>query len=521
MPTVERSIANIGFLIEKLAPLLVQRLTSAVIQSIPNLVNATISMVIGIGNGLYEGFLALFAGKTTELASVTASAINQSVEAQGKLTKAVEATNKAQSKTLLSFDKLNKLTDNAASNISSGGISMPQTSIIGGISTPNEQSAKKTTDWLGRIAELIRQTSGKIKEYLGEFDFSKTIKGLKNFVSFFDKVWKSVAKTAEKWGAPIRAKLKQLNDKILETITPVVAWIQEQWEWLGTTLNNIWDEYGDELSDKFGQTIDSINQVILDLWDNTISPLVMPLIDEFIRLWEQDYKPLFNELGSFLVSLADGIMILWNTVLAPFISWLSKVLSPAFAFAGKLMAGVFGTIQGAAADAARRVMEYLGGVLDFISGVFTGNWEKAWSGIKKSFLATWEAIKDGVKAPINLIIDYINALIAGLNKVQIDIPDPLGGGSYGFNISTIPKLAQGTVVPPNREFVAVLGDNKREPEIVSPLSTMKQSVKEALAEMGSGTIHLNVYLDGDIVYQTVIDRNNANIRRTGKNALAM
>ena len=72
----------------------------------------------------------------------------------------------------------------------------------------------------------------------------------------------------------------------------------------------------------------------------------------------------------------------------------------------------------------------------------------------------------------------------------------------------VPKLATGTVVPPNREFMAVLGDNKREPEIVSPLSTMKQAVAEVLAQANigggfNGRIEVPVIIDGREVARAV------------------
>lgn len=68
-----------------------------------------------------------------------------------------------------------------------------------------------------------------------------------------------------------------------------------------------------------------------------------------------------------------------------------------------------------------------------------------------------------------------------------------------FQSYNIPGLATGTVVPPNREFLARLGDNKQEPEVVSPLSTMKQAFKEALAEsggMGGGSHTTILEVDG-------------------------
>ena len=72
--------------------------------------------------------------------------------------------------------------------------------------------------------------------------------------------------------------------------------------------------------------------------------------------------------------------------------------------------------------------------------------------------------------------------------------------------------------------MAILGDNKRETEVVSPLSTMKQAMKEALRESGystnNGTTILKVYLEGKQIYQEVVKQNNQNTRRTGINALA-
>jgi hypothetical protein len=73
-----------------------------------------------------------------------------------------------------------------------------------------------------------------------------------------------------------------------------------------------------------------------------------------------------------------------------------------------------------------------------------------------------------------------------------------GGRSASYSL---PGLATGTVVPPNREFLAVLGDNKTETEVVSPLSTMKQAVLEALREsggMGGGKKQMTIVFEGEL-----------------------
>ena len=92
----------------------------------------------------------------------------------------------------------------------------------------------------------------------------------------------------------------------------------------------------------------------------------------------------------------------------------------------------------------------------------------------------------------------------------------------------LPKFATGTVVPANYgEFLAVLGDNKHETEVVSPLSTMKQAMKEAIAEMGGGfggngdvVLPINLNIDGRKVHKEIARINKQEIRKTGNNPLA-
>lgn len=130
----------------------------------------------------------------------------------------------------------------------------------------------------------------------------------------------------------------------------------------------------------------------------------------------------------------------------------------------------------------------LGGLIDFIAGVFTGDWERAWDGVKRIFKGVWNGIVMVLESAVNLIIKGINWLISKLNTIQIKIPDWLGGGSFGFNIRPItevhiPRLAQGAVIPPNREFMAVLGDQKHGTNVEAPLETIQQAVAQTFANM--------------------------------------
>lgn len=168
----------------------------------------------------------------------------------------------------------------------------------------------------------------------------------------------------------------------------------------------------------------------------------------------------------------------------------------------------------------------LGGLIDFITGVFTGDWTKAWEGIKKVFKGIWNGIAMILESAINLIIKGINWLIKQLNKISFTAPDwvpIIGGKKMGVNIppiteAHIPRLAQGAVIPPNREFMAVLGDQKSGTNIETPLATMVQAFKQALAESGyGGNNEAVLVLDKEVLGRVVYRLNKAESSRIGVN----
>ncbi len=167
--------------------------------------------------------------------------------------------------------------------------------------------------------------------------------------------------------------------------------------------------------------------------------------------------------------------------------------------------GAFGNILNAffanAENMWNAVKTIFGGIIDFVKNVFKGEWGAAWDGIVKIFKGIWDGIVAVAKAPINAIIGIINGLIAGviagingvigmLNKLNFKIPDwvpGLGGKSFGFNLKTvtapqIPYLAKGAVLPANRPFLAMVGDQRHGTNVEAPLATIQEAVAVVLNE---------------------------------------
>lgn len=221
----------------------------------------------------------------------------------------------------------------------------------------------------------------------------------------------------------------------------------------------------------------------------------------------------------------EGLKQTWNAIVnsikdawSAFITWLQGK-NPA-------LAAIFETIGNLFSDQYNAWKKILSGLITFLTGVFTGDWKKAWNGVLDILKGVWNLIVGTVEGAINFIIDGINLLISALNKIHFEVPDwvPLvGGKSFGINITpvsrvSLPRLASGAVIPPNREFMAVLGDQKSGTNIETPLATMVQAFKQAMNEtggMGGRSITVVMQVDKREFARAVYQANNDETQRVG------
>lgn len=157
------------------------------------------------------------------------------------------------------------------------------------------------------------------------------------------------------------------------------------------------------------------------------------------------------------------------------------------------------------------LLKSLGGIIDFITGVFSGNWGKAWQGIKDVFSGIFDGLGAILTFPINLAIDGINAAIKGINKIKIDVPNwvpGMGGETLGFSIPQISKIggyAEGGYV--NSPELAWVGEG-RSPEWIIPENNSARSqglLQAANRSMGGGNTGGNTV--GDFIYSPVYNFN--------------
>lgn len=202
------------------------------------------------------------------------------------------------------------------------------------------------------------------------------------------------------------------------------------------------------------QIIQAILPVIIQLIQ-TILPIITQIIDTVL--------PVFISLLNTVVPIFQNII----QAILPVLSQLLQALIPVIQLVAEIFANVLGTALQSIANIVSSVMQVFQGLIDFITGVFTGNWSQAWEGIKSIFSGVFSGLGEIFKAPFKVIVSVINTVIRGLNKLKV--PDWVPGiGGMGINIPEIPGFAKGTNRTPST-FIA--GENG--PELITDAANRK------------------------------------------------
>lgn len=310
-------------------------------------------------------------------------------------------------------------------------------------------------------------------------------------------------------------EIKDIFDRIwLEGVEPALSQIQKIWSDTWDIIVEKWDTYGKPIFDKVKEAVRRTADILKDAWDNLIKPVWDKFMETVDWLWEEHLKPFVDRFTELIAKIVDGALEIYNKFIAPIVDWLLNYLYPPIKEIVNFVIDIIGSIIACIVDMASGIIRSLSGIVDFVVGVFTGDWKKAWQGIKDVVGGIVDSIVGIFKGGINIIIDVINfflaqgikainTMIGALNKLEFDVPDwvpVLGGKNLGFQINTlpkyqIPKLATGAVIPPNAEFAAILGDQKKGRNLEAPESLIRQIVKE---ESGNGDITIIVQMpDGE------------------------
>ena len=480
--------------------------------------NAFIQTFFGISNAVSVGTGAIVSG--ADSASDAVEGIGDSADAAKK-----------KLGRLAGFDELNVISSPSSSGSGSGaatglagggggldfGSMTPDTSGVSEFADKVKGIINDLTSWVRDHIAVITATISGI--FTGFLVFTKVNSILEGFQAMLGLTNASVIATSLIVAAVIAAIVAALvylwqtsedfRKAVIDAVNAVMSILNNIWDnvlkpiaaFLLDVFNSVLVPIAKFLASVFVQAVNTVIQVVLAIWTNILAPFVNFLVDILAKaikgvtdIWEY-WKPI-------IMGVMAVVQWAWDTVLKPLANFFTTILVGAVQGFGYSIQTVFNGVK-----------KVFSGVIDFVTGVFTGNWKKAWNGIVDIFTGIFQGISGVVKAPINTVIGIVNAAIDKINGFGFSVPDwvpIIGGRSFRVNVPKLNYLARGGIVSKQSLNMLAEGNN---PEAVIPLkrdlSAIQQIADLITENMGpannGGVYEINLILeDGSVLARKVI-----------------
>lgn len=543
----------------------VVKMLNTIVAALINMANAFNAVIMSIFGGAQKQIQATGAAIEGANAGIASSA-GAAAAGEQELADGTKAAAKAAKTATASIDELNVLqqdTGSAGSGGSSasggtGGVAnlVPEAAVdeaqevppilekikqliaqIGQLFAPSIAAWSKAFDQLSRAAksswgiiqgsalELWDTALRPLGEYiLGDFIPSVTNAFSETFAPIFADVGSLIM---EQFALQFQWACNLIGDLINSFLLPLFSFLQQVIQDMFTGIKGAWDIYGQPILDGLALGFQSVRDILSDVYYNLVQPVLEEIMQQIDWLWSEHLKPLWDNLMEFFGAFAEMVLAIWNEYIYPWVQQMVDIFAPILAEAIKFVVDAFATAFAKISDIVSAVIRILKGLCEFVTGVFTGDWEKAWNGIKDIFGGVWDGIVGVLKGAVNTVIDMINAVLRAvalgvnaiidkINALSFTVPDwvqGIGGETIGFNFAKfdppqIPKLARGAVLPANNPFLAVVGDQRRGTNVEAPLETITQAVIAALSQLGgtqefTANQPIEVKLDGQVLYRAM------------------
>lgn len=543
----------------------VVKMLNTIVAALINMANAFNAVITSIFGGAQKQIQATGAAIEGANAGIASSA-GAAAAGEQELADGTKAAAKAAKTATASIDELNVLQQDTGSagfggSSASGGTGgvanlVPEAAVdeaqevppilekikqliaqIGQLFAPSIAAWSKAFDQLSRAAksswgiiqgsalELWDTALRPLGEYiLGDFIPSVTNAFSETFAPIFADVGSLIM---EQFALQFQWACNLIGDLINSFLLPLFSFLQQVIQDMFTGIKGAWDIYGQPILDGLALGFQSVRDILSDVYYNLVQPVLEEIMQQIDWLWSEHLKPLWDNLMEFFGAFAEMVLAIWNEYIYPWVQQMVDIFAPILAEAIKFVVDAFATAFAKISDIVSAVIRILKGLCEFVTGVFTGDWEKAWNGIKDIFGGVWDGIVGVLKGAVNTVIDMINAVLRAvalgvnaiidkINALSFTVPDwvqGIGGETIGFNFAKfdppqIPKLARGAVLPANNPFLAVVGDQRRGTNVEAPLETITQAVIAALSQLGgtqefTANQPIEVKLDGQVLYRAM------------------
>lgn len=281
------------------------------------------------------------------------------------------------------------------------------------------------------IAEAIIETVVPIFTDILVFAFEETASAFEWMVNLINDIYKTVFK-------PVFDLIKKIVTDTLKIVT------------------DLWNKHGKDLLKNLSELMKNLQDLFQQLWDKILKPIIEPFLKMLSELWDKHLKGLVKDTGEFVMKLVNAALDILNKFILPIVSYLVDKLSPIFVTVFNFIAGLVGTTVALISDLISGLLKVLGGLIDFLAGIFTNDWSRVWTGLVSVFEGIVTMIAGIFKGVMNATINVINAamdlVMGGINRTvqgAIDLINSVPG--IDINVKPIPSpripmLARGGIV---------------------------------------------------------------------------
>lgn len=300
------------------------------------------------------------------------------------------------------------------------GLTIAQ-NIIGGIEKFLKQNTQRIKNYLidmFNIGSEIAQIGGNLAvafaDVFSVFGGETAQQITADLIGIFAEIGMVLTETAAKLGRDILNMIAQpfIDNKdilksaiegslgVIETVTSGVLTVVQN---LSDAISRLYDEHVKPFFDSIANGLSSIFGTLITGYNTYVLPVLQGLAEQFKGLLEGPLGDAILKIEAFLGKLIDSLKLLWKSVLVPLINWIIANLLPVVA---KII-DVVGTTAIKVLESLIKIIgdvaDTLSGIIDFLVGVFTGDWELAWQGIKEIADGAWSFIKDVVSGAWEII----------------------------------------------------------------------------------------------------------------------
>lgn len=319
-------------------------------------------------------------------------------------------------------------------------------------------------------------------------------------------------------------KLCTVATEMVNTVLrPALALVLTAWQEMMAGIQAGWEVYGPPLLAGISQAVQSLCDLFIALWHSAVQPVLQDLIALLDQFWTLHLKPLWDDLVACFGAVGTAVLDLWNSVLAPALTWAVQTFGPLFAQAFDMAAQGVAVAAGVITDLVDVLLITLRGLADFLSAAFRGQWDAAWNAMANTVAAVWQRIRWTIHDAIQGILSLVSQLASSVGSL-LGKAAGLVGGSQSQSVLPgmsraasvpVPALAAGAVIPPNRAFLALLGDQRSGTNVEAPLDTIKQALAETLETLGGQGQPINIYLGEELLDTVIASSQNRRALRSG------